>query len=490
MNNHEKPVSHKRYIIETLLLTLIGLPILIQVASIAIGMLIPNFLVAIALASLIIFLSGFWWARKKNLPANFLPRYLPVFAPLIYGLFAWAIIMVISKGDFTHSSFGNLMALFIPFVATNFIAFFTGSLWILILTPAVCYISFAAGLAVGAKRLGRVTTTYRGRLPVLALSGILLIIIAFQGYQRETHLVRENRELTINETISLWDYAPFDTENNRLTPLSSPATISIDKNWPRIDGATAAYPVYASAVQALYKGLDKNSVTPYISSRRTPEAYKALIAGETDLIFVAQPSEQQKKLAAENGLTLTMTPFAREAFVFIAHKDNPVKNLSVEQIRDIYAGQITNWQAVGGQNINIIPYQRPEDSGSQTTMLAKVMQGTAMRAPLESEMAQGMGGIIRRVANYQNTTNALGYSFRYYASQMNHNDRLQLLSVNGIAPTAENIHNGSYPFSVNVYMVTARQPGPNTQKLMDWFLSPQGQKLIEDAGYVPIGATH
>ncbi|MFV0549122.1 MAG: PstS family phosphate ABC transporter substrate-binding protein [Limnobaculum xujianqingii] len=490
MSNQEKPVSNKRYIIETLLLTLIGLPVLIQAASIAISMLIPNFLIVIALASLVIFPTGFWWARKKNLPTSFLPRYLPVLAPLIYCLLTWAIVMAISKGDFTHLLFGDLMILFIPFMATNIIAFFSGSLWILFLTPVVCYISFASGLAIGAKKSGRVTTIVRGRLPVLSLCGVLLAIIAFQGYQRETHLVTENREITINETISLWDYAPFKTEDNRLTPLSLPATITIDKDWPRIDGATAAYPVYASAVQALYKGLDESSVAPYISSRRTPEAYKALIAGETDLIFVAQPSEQQKKLAAENGLTLTMIPFAREAFVFIAHKDNPVKNLSVEQIRDIYSGQITNWQAVGGKNTNIIPYQRPEGSGSQTTMLAKVMQDTAMRKPLESEMAQGMGGIIRRVANYQNTTNALGYSFRYYASQMNHNDRLQLLSVNGIAPTAENIRNGSYPFSVNVYMVTARQPTANTQKLMDWFFSSQGQKLIEDVGYVPIGATH
>ncbi|WP_140920099.1 PstS family phosphate ABC transporter substrate-binding protein [Limnobaculum xujianqingii] len=490
MSNQEKPVSNKRYIIETLLLTLIGLPVLIQAASIAISMLIPNFLIVIALASLVIFLPGFWWAWKKNLPTSFLPRYLPVLAPLIYCLLTWAIVMAISKGDFTHLLFGDLMILFIPFMATNIIAFFSGSLWILFLTPVVCYISFASGLAIGAKKSGRVTTIVRGRLPVLSLCGVLLVIIAFQGYQRETHLVTENREITINETISLWDYAPFKTKDNRLTPLSLPATIAIDKDWPRIDGATAAYPVYASAVQALYKGLDESSVAPYISSRRTPEAYKALIAGETDLIFVAQPSEQQKKLAAENGLTLTMIPFAREAFVFIAHKDNPVKNLSVEQIRAIYSGQITNWQAVGGQNINIIPYQRPEGSGSQTTMLAKVMQDTVMRKPLESEMAQGMGGIIRRVANYQNTTNALGYSFRYYASQMNHNDRLQLLSVNGIAPTAENIRNGSYPFSVSVYMVTARQPTANTQKLMDWFLSSQGQKLIEDVGYVLIGATH
>lgn len=95
-----------------------------------------------------------------------------------------------------------------------------------------------------------------------------------------------------------------------------------------------------------------------------------------------------------------------------------------------------------------------------------------------------MGGLVRRVANYQNVTNALGYSFRYYASQMDNNERLRLLAINGVAPTVETIRNGSYPFTVDVYMVTTDKSSANTQALIDWFLSPQGQKLVEDVGYV------
>lgn len=489
MGSQEKPVGNKRYIIETSLMAIVGLPILMQVAVFTIVQLSLSELLASALASLITLPIGYLWAKKNNLPSSFFARYLPVLIPLIYCLLLWSLTMFIGKGDFTHSVFEYFMLLIFPFLGTSLIAILTGQLWITILMPLIGYLCFALGLAIGTKKLGKNMNVTRGRLPVLSLCSALLILTACQGYQRETHLVTENSALTVNETISLWDYAPFKKEGSRLTALSSPATINIDNEWPRVDGATAAYPIYASAVQALYQGLDYNSVDPYIASRRTPEAYKALIAGKTDLIFAAQPSEQQKKLAAENGLTLTMVPLAQEAFVFIANKDNPVKNLSVEQIRAIYAGQINNWQEVGGENWDIIGYQRPEGSGSQTTMLAKVMQETKMRQPLESEVAAGMGGLIRRVANYQNTTNALGYSFRYYASQMNHSDQLQLLSVNGIAPTPENIRNGSYPFSVNVYMITAGQPTPNTQKLMDWFLSPQGQKLVEDVGYVPVRPT-
>lgn len=488
MNSQKKPTGNKRYIIETSLMAIVGLPLLMQLAVFGAISLSLSELLASVLASLITLPIGYLWAKKKNLPPSFFARYLPVLIPLIYCLLLWSLAMFIGKGDFTHSAFEYFMLLIFPFLGTSLIAIFTGQLWITILMPLIGYLCFALGIVIGTKKLGKNMNVTRGRLPVLGLCSALLILTACQGYQRETKLVTENYKLTVNETLDLWNYKPFESEN-RLTALATPATLSFSSDWPKIDGATAAYPIYASAVQALYQGLDRSSVKPYIASTRTPEAYKSLIGGDIDLIFAAQPSEQQKQLAADNGLTLTMVPFAREAFVFIAHKDNPITNLSVEQIRSIYAGKINNWQEVGGPDRRIIPFQRPEGSGSQTTMLAKVMQNTAIRQPLESEMAQGMGGIIRQVANYQNTPDSLGYSFRYYASKMNQNENLQLLSVNGIAPTVENIRNGSYPFSVSVYMVTARQPTPNTQKLMDWFLSPQGQKLVEDVGYVPVGST-
>ena len=141
---------------------------------------------------------------------------------------------------------------------------------------------------------------------------------------------------------------------------------------------------------------------------------------------------------------------------------------------------------MGGPDEKIVAFQRPKDSGSQTVMQSKVMEGITMREPLREERAQSMGGLMRQVASYRNSQNALGYSFRYYSTQMERDAKVRLLQVNGIAPTTENIRNGTYPFTVKVYMATAGKPTLATQKLMDWFVSPQAQQLIADVGYVPL----
>lgn len=114
------------------------------------------------------------------------------------------------------------------------------------------------------------------------------------------------------------------------------------KNWPRLDGATAAYPIYASAFYALSVLPEDFHEWEYLANSRTPEAYNKIVKGNADIIFVAQPSGGQKKRAEESGVTLIYTPFAREAFVFIVNVDNPVNSLTEQQVRDIFSGAITN----------------------------------------------------------------------------------------------------------------------------------------------------
>ena len=102
-----------------------------------------------------------------------------------------------------------------------------------------------------------------------------------------------------------------------------------------------------------------------------------------------------------------------------------------------------------------------------------------------------MGGLITEVADYQNTPSSIGYTFHYYVTRMNDNmlkmrKQIKLLAINGVAPTEENIRNGTYPYIIHAYMVTHENPTLETQKFVDWFLSPQGQQLVEDVGYVPI----
>ena len=289
------------------------------------------------------------------------------------------------------------------------------------------------------------------------------------------------------------DYAPF-SEGTRLVSPKTPPSLQIDRDYPKLDGAIALVPIYAAAANAIYKENEKqDSEIDEISrkeaigfSETTPAVYKALIDGRADIIFAAAPSKEQIKEAAKKGITYTLTPIGREAFVFIVNEQNPVTNLSVEQIRGIYSGKINDWQEVGGASGKILAFQRNEGSGSQTTMQQNVMVGTQMRKPLETEYNSGMGGIIRRTANYRNLDHAIGYSFRFYATVMYSVPGIRLIAINNIEPTVENIRNSAYLFTGDIYMVTARPLSENAKKLHDWFLSDEGQQLIEDVGYVSV----
>ena len=288
----------------------------------------------------------------------------------------------------------------------------------------------------------------------------------------------------IDEEIYLWEYRPF-SDNNYLKRLGEPPDITFSENYPRLDGATAAYPVYAAMAQELYKGLTGDTVEQYVECSTTDKAYERLIKGEIDIFFGAQPSALQIQAAKEKGVELKMTPIAKEAFVFFVKKSNPVNNLTIEQIQDIYQKKITNWSAVGGEDETIMPFQRPENSGSQTVMLAAVMKDKVLPAPLVEEFAVGMGQAVEMVvADYRNYSSAIGYSFRYYVIGMKQNENVKLLSVNGIEPAIENIRTGAYPLTVDVYAVTAGSTNENLEILIDWILSEQGQNFIETCGYV------
>jgi len=293
--------------------------------------------------------------------------------------------------------------------------------------------------------------------------------------------------------LSKFDYTPFARKTSLISP-KTPPSLQIDRDYPKLDGAEALIPIYAAAANAIYrKGknqYDRGGKDPRKKavrfSEKTPAAYQALINGQADMIFALAPSEEQKKEAAEKGITYTLTPIAREAFVFLVNEQNPVEGLSIGQIRDIYSGKTDNWQEVGGTPGKIMAFQRNKNSGSQTAMLRNVMHETPMRNPLEIEYYSGMGELLYAIANYRNLGKAIGYSFRYYATVMNSVPGIRLLAVDGVAPTVENIRNGSYPFTEDFYIVTTRPLSKNASKLRDWFLSDEGQQFIAQVGYVPI----
>ena len=312
---------------------------------------------------------------------------------------------------------------------------------------------------------------------------VVIVLLAVPGIPSLLQLYKDNIE-TVASEINIHDYAPF-TEGSAVKSLDEEAALTLEGELPVLDGATAMYPLYSAFVQAVYPENSAYHEEGTVRASTTPYAYENLFNGEADIIFAAAPSENQIKLAERMGVKLQMTPIGREAFVFFVNKKNPVDGLTLEQIRGIYAGKSTSWSEVGGKEEDIRAFQRPEDSGSQTALQNLMGDTPIMEAPKE-DIVSGMGGIIREVAQYKNYKNAIGYTFRYYSTEMVGNDEIKLLAIDGVAPTKENIRNGTYPIASEFYAVTAGTDNPNVPKLLEWILSTQGQALVEKVGYVPL----
>ncbi|SEN53527.1 phosphate ABC transporter substrate-binding protein, PhoT family [Paenisporosarcina quisquiliarum] len=294
-----------------------------------------------------------------------------------------------------------------------------------------------------------------------------------------THLIP-----TVDAEVDIAKYEPFSQFGN-VTTLNEKATLQLTDDLPRLDGATALYPLYAAIVEATYPEKSYPSYNSEVLVSTTPYAYENLFSGKVDMIFAAAPSESQKKIAEQKGLELTMTPIGREAFVFFVNQKNPVDNLTVDQITDIYTGKVSSWEQLGGKNDPIRAFQRPEDSGSQSA-LQSLMKGMPLMDPPSKDIVTGMGGIINEVSQYRNYKNAIGFTFRFYSTEMVGNDQIKLLEINGVAPTKENIRADTYPITSELYIVTAGTDNPNVEPLIEWILSDQGQALVEKVGYVPI----
>ena len=317
-------------------------------------------------------------------------------------------------------------------------------------------------------------------------------VLVMGGYWASFRHDQYLRSITLREHFDYRTYRPF-TEGSLVKKLDEEATLRFHDGdaLPRMDGATALYPVYAAFVQAVYpdsmKDMNAVDFENTITCSTTGSAYRRIVDGKCDIIFVAGPSEEQEAYAREKGVELNYTPIGREAFVFFVHPDNPVSSLTLEEIRKIYAGETTRWDQLGVQGLGSIrAFQRDEGSGSQTALERFVMRDTPLMPAEKQNVVADMGGIVERVSAYQNHKNAIGYSFRFYCTALMKNFDVKLLAVNGIEPTVENIENGTYPLASSFYAVTRSDADENTRALVDWIRGPQGQALIEKTGYTPL----
>lgn len=333
----------------------------------------------------------------------------------------------------------------------------------------------------------------KGRKRLVALISCLIyavICIAIPCVKIYNIKSFESSEINMTPNIDVQEYLPFDNNSKIVKYRSETLVFDEDDELPRIDGAAALFPTYSAFVNATYPESTKlvlgDSEDTEFEYRNTPDGYKALAEKRSDIFIGVYPSKEQIAYAESCGTEFEFTQIGTEAFVFITHKDNPISDLTTKQIQDIYSGEITNWKEVGGNNIEIAAYQRNEGSGSQS-MLKRFMGDIPLMQPPTERVNMLMGGIIEQVSSYHSKSNSLGFSFRYYVEGIIKNPEIKMLSIDGVKPNAENVRNGSYSILTPIYAVTYKDnPNENVQKLLDWILSEEGQKIINESGYVGI----
>lgn len=318
----------------------------------------------------------------------------------------------------------------------------------------------------------------------IALAGVIAVGATF-GYCVYLDSIRIVDNLNINTE----EYLPFD-ENSKIARLDKEASLkfTIFDDLPVIDCAAALFPTASAFINATYPSnippLNRED-SPF-KYTNTPGGNMALAQGEIDFMIGVKPQDYYQEIAAENGYALESVPIGKEAFVFFTNAKNPVESLTIEQIRGIYSGEITNWKQVGGEDLDIQVFMRNGNSGSYSA-LEKLMGDLQMAEPKKEFVFDLMSGIVQAASDYENHRGAIGFSFRYYVTDIVSENGIRFIPIEGVEPTIETVTSDEYPLVDNLFI--SYRKGYMTEEmqlLLDWILSEEGQLLVERSGYAPV----
>jgi phosphate transport system substrate-binding protein len=214
----------------------------------------------------------------------------------------------------------------------------------------------------------------------------------------------------------------------------------------------------------------------------------ALINGTVDIANASrQIKPEEIEAARANGSDPVEFVIARDAIAVIVNPENPIDQLTIQQISDIYSGKINNWLEIGGEDRPIVRLSRETNSGTHVYFLEQVLRmGDKENKTLFSTdtllmpSSEGIGAEIRQ------NPNAIGYDGLGYVTE-----HMKVIAVREnpeggfILPSAETVNNGQYPIARDLYMYTNGEPTGIIKTYLEWILSPEAQTIVTELGFVP-----
>ncbi len=298
----------------------------------------------------------------------------------------------------------------------------------------------------------------------------------------------ENHGSVPKVDLKEWPLTDCSTSTRPVRDLVAYRLLGVPYEWKEdwLSGTTYIIQPDFTKVESSFSYKDYLSKNPCSG---THGAYENLIESKADVIIASRNiSRNERELALNSGVEIETEPLAIDALVFIVNPKNPVKNLSSDQVRKIYTGEITNWKEVGGVDHAITPYIRNADSGSQEKMETLVMKGltmidgTYMPEIIGSQMASPYLQI--EIDEY-----GIGYTPFFYCTAMVRDLlKVNMLSIDGVAPDKKSLSENTYPFVSGIYAAVRKTEKHDSMayKLFQFLFTKQGADMINESGYIAI----
>jgi len=204
---------------------------------------------------------------------------------------------------------------------------------------------------------------------------------------------------------------------------------------------------------------------------------KSIIMESIDIGTASRKAnERENELIRKKQNELIETAIAIDAISIIVHKENPINGISLRSLRLIYSGKITNWEKLGGNDLEIVVISRDASSGSFEVFNHAVLHNDLL---IDNSMRLASNNAVATTVNY--TNGAIGYVGLGYV-----NDDSKVLSIDGILPSKITAQNYEYPLTRKLYMYTTKTRSDATQDFIDFILSELGQTIVEQQGYIRI----
>lgn len=266
----------------------------------------------------------------------------------------------------------------------------------------------------------------------------------------------------------------------RRSLLIALSLLSISASAQRIKGSDTVLPVAQQTAERFMNQHPDTRVT--VTGGGTGVGISALLDNTTDIAMASRPIKFSEKMKIKSaGEDVAEIVVAYDVLAVVAHPSNPVKQLTRQQLEDIFRGKITNWKQVGGDDRKIVVYSRETSSGTYEFFKESVLKNKNYMASSLSMPATG--AIIQSVSQ---TKGAIGYVGLAYVSP-----RVKTLSVSYdgkhyAAPTVENATNKTYPIVRPLYYYYNVKKKAEIDPLIQYILSPDGQDIIKKSGYIPV----